>query len=149
MFRTHLVTALIAAFAFSGATALSASATPLAVPKPAPPIASSGQVSPLLTEVDIRVRIRGTGRYWNRRVHGPRCLRRGGNCRHYYRGYYYVSPWWLLPPPVVKRRVIVGGGSRYRKHVIWCENHYRSFDRETNTWVAYSGEVRQCVSPYY
>jgi len=147
MFKSRLVPALVAALVVSGATALSASATPLAPANPA--VAAETTANPLLTEVDVRVRIGVGGGYWDRRRHGPRCLRRYGNCRHFYRGYYYVSPWWLLPPPVVKRRVIVRGGARRAKHVAWCEGRYRSYDRETNTWVAYSGEVRQCISPYY
>jgi hypothetical protein len=38
-----------------------------------------------------------------------------------------------------------GYGSR---HVEWCLNRYRSYNVRTNTWVAYSGRVHQCVSPY-
>jgi hypothetical protein len=32
--------------------------------------------------------------------------------------------------------------------VRWCEDRYRSYNVRTNTWVAYSGAVRQCISPY-
>jgi len=35
-----------------------------------------------------------------------------------------------------------------RRHVEWCFNHYRSYNPRNNTWVSYSGEVRQCISPY-
>jgi len=55
------------------------------------------------------------------------------------------------------------GGSRYyeddyyddypvrsygRRHVEWCMDRYRSYNPRTNTWVSYSGDIRQCVSPY-
>jgi len=95
-------------------------------------------------------------RVWNRDHDGPRCRYRRGDCRHFYRGYYYVNPWWLVPPVVI-------GGSRYyeddyyddypvrsygRRHVEWCMDRYRSYNPRTNTWVSYSGDIRQCVSPY-
>ena len=38
-----------------------------------------------------------------------------------------------------------GYGSR---HVEWCMDRYRSYNPRNNTWVAYSGRVHQCVSPY-
>jgi hypothetical protein len=88
---------------------------------------------------------------WNRGRDGQRCSRRYGNCRHYYRGSYYETPWWTLP-------LIVGGGiiagQRYNsggygsRHVAWCSDKYRSYNRRNNTWIAYGGQVRQCDSPY-
>jgi hypothetical protein len=33
-------------------------------------------------------------------------------------------------------------------HFTWCTNRYRSYISRSNTWVAYSGQVRQCISPY-
>jgi len=38
---------------------------------------------------------------------------------------------------------------RTRKHVNWCYRHYKSYDEYDNTWVSYSGNVRQCRSPYW
>ncbi len=88
---------------------------------------------------------------WDRKRDGKRCHSRFGNCRHYYRGYYYETPWWTLP-------LIIGGsiaaqnsydGDGYgSRHVEWCLDRYRSYDPRTNTWVAYSGRVNQCDSPY-
>lgn len=37
---------------------------------------------------------------------------------------------------------------RWRRHVNWCYNRYRSYDHRTNTFVAYSGRVRDCRSPF-
>ena len=51
-------------------------------------------------------------------------------------------------PRVVVRpapRVVVRQGGA---HIRWCSNRYRSYDVATNTFVAYGGEVRRCVSPY-
>jgi hypothetical protein len=94
---------------------------------------------------------------WERRRHGDRCRHRNDRCRHYHRGYHYETPWWTLP-------LIIGGGfgsDRYDdfddyddyagygdSHVQWCLDRYRSYDPRTNTWVSYSGRVRQCISPY-
>ena len=95
---------------------------------------------------------------YNRHRHGPRCLSRFGNCRHFYRGYYYYSPFWTLPYAGVA--VIAGSSYGYRyndnyddggyssRHVAWCRDRYRSYDVSSNTWVSYSGEIRQCKSPY-
>jgi hypothetical protein len=33
-------------------------------------------------------------------------------------------------------------------HVEWCRDRYRSYNVRTNTWVSYSGRVRECVSPF-
>jgi hypothetical protein len=95
---------------------------------------------------------------WNRNRDGRRCSKRFGNCRHFHDGYYYETPWWTLP-------LIIGGSvaaNRYydddydddydvasgSDHVQWCLDRYRSYNPSTNTWVSYSGEVNECVSPY-
>jgi hypothetical protein len=33
-------------------------------------------------------------------------------------------------------------------HLNWCAGRYRSFDRATNNYRTYSGQIRTCVSPY-
>jgi hypothetical protein len=89
-------------------------------------------------------------RYWDRKRDGDRCRKRYGNCRHYYRGWYYSSPWWTLP--LIGGSIILGNQNYNRgygnAHIRWCEDRYRSYNVRTNTWVSYSGEVRQCISPY-
>jgi hypothetical protein len=91
-------------------------------------------------------------REWNRKRHGKRCREAFGGCRHFHGGFYYERPWWTLP-------VIIDGGSRFDdddydddevgdSHVEWCLDRYRSYNPRTNTWVSYSGEVRECRSPY-
>ena len=87
---------------------------------------------------------------WDRHRDGIRCTARNNNCRHFYRGYWYATPWWTLPlvgSTIVVRPGVSGNGG-YSRHVEWCMDHYRSYNVRTNTWVAYSGEVRECVSPY-
>ena len=94
---------------------------------------------------------------WNRDRDGDRCSRRNDRCRNFHNGYYYETPWWTLP-------LIIGGGiaaNNYdddyddeidvasgSSHVEWCLDRYRSYNPRTNTWVSYSGEVRECNSPY-
>jgi hypothetical protein len=34
-------------------------------------------------------------------------------------------------------------------HVNWCHNRYRSYNAYDNTWLSYSGHIRQCRSPYW
>lgn len=103
---------------------------------------------------------------WNKRF-GKRCNSYNDNCRHRYRGRYYETPWWTFP-------VIIGGGiaaNNYyndgyddyddydyddyddgggmsSRHVRYCLNKYRSYNPRNNTWVAYSGQVKKCYSPY-
>ena len=88
-------------------------------------------------------------RRYNRRVHGDRCLYRRDNCRYYRSGYYYRSPWWLLPLAIPG--AVIGSTSRRAfgsNHVQWCSDRYRSYNPRTNLWLSYSGQYRQCVSPY-
>lgn len=40
------------------------------------------------------------------------------------------------------------GGRVSNRHVQWCLNKYRSYNPRYNTWVAYSGQVKKCYSPY-
>ena len=40
------------------------------------------------------------------------------------------------------------GGGLSSRHVRFCLNKYQSYNPRNNTWVAYSGRVHQCRSPY-
>ncbi|WP_373505572.1 BA14K family protein [Aestuariivirga sp.] len=127
-----------------GLSGLSSTASAFAVP--AQTSAQTAPESTLLTEV-ARRHVNRHVRY-DRHRHGARCNRYGNNCRYRYNGYYYASPWWLLP--AVGATVIIGSsnsGGRNR-HEAWCYNNYRSYNERNNTWISYSGQVRQCVSPY-
>lgn len=35
------------------------------------------------------------------------------------------------------------------EHVAWCSDRYRSYQPETNSYTAYSGESRPCISAYW
>lgn len=97
---------------------------------------------------------------YNRYRHGYRCNGWSNNCRHYYRGYWYQNPWWTYP--AIGIGIGIGAGAYYydddyvpppargygSRHVRWCLDRYRSYNPRTNTWVAYSGRVNQCISPY-
>ena len=41
-----------------------------------------------------------------------------------------------------------GYGGLNSRHVRYCLKRYQSYNPRNNTWVAYSGRVRQCRSPY-
>jgi hypothetical protein len=121
---------------------------------PAVKIIAAGDVtngnSALLLDVAYRCRNgrpcwNGRG-YWNGRFYGNRYRYRRGNFIHFYGGYYYNNPWWLGAPIIVTRPAYYGGWGR--RHVAWCMDRYRSYNPRTNTWVSYSGEVHQCISPF-
>jgi hypothetical protein len=141
MFKHSLIALAAMGAGLIGFSATEASAVTLSPQKPA--IAAAADNS-LLVEVS-----KHRNRYWDRRKHGNRYNRRTNRYRHYYGGYYYENPWWLLPMLgagiVLNQRHYGNYGSR---HVEWCLNRYRSYNVRTNTWVAYSGHVRQCISPY-
>lgn len=116
------------------------------------PAAQTDTGSNLMVEVK-RHRDNRRTRYWNhwdRRYHGNRCRNWSSNCRHYRNGWYYANPWWVLP--FVGAGIALGAQGGYdgysSRHVRWCSDRYRSYNPRTNTWVAYSGRVYQCNSPY-
>lgn len=45
---------------------------------------------------------------------------------------------------VVAQQDFAGGDAG---HVAWCQSHYRSYDVSTDTYRAYSGDIRPCISP--
>lgn len=145
--QSFLSLALIGAGAL-GFSAVAANAVTLpAVPQTA---VQTGSTADNLVQVNHRRDHRQLRKNWDRRRDGDRCGRRNGNCRHFYRGYYYSSPWWTLP---LIGGAIVLGNQGYNDgygnaHVRWCANQYRSYNPRYNTWVSYSGQVRQCNSPY-
>lgn len=88
---------------------------------------------------------------WDRKRDGQRCSKRFGNCRHYHRGHYYETPWWTLPLIIggsIAAQNNYDGGGYGSRHMEWCSERYRSYNPRNNTWVAYSGNVNQCNSPY-
>jgi hypothetical protein len=132
--------------AYSSGDASSAAMLPLSpLPSSQQNVANDGIIQVAQGNKDRRMRSD-----WNRNRDGDRCSRRSDNCRHFHNGFYYQTPWWTLP-------LIVGGnlaannfdnGDYGNSHVEWCLAHYRSYNPRTNTWVAYSGQVNQCNSPY-
>jgi hypothetical protein len=158
--------------ALIGAGALGLPAAPAmsaALPVAPQPFMNQAADNPLATQVNHRDSHRGTQRMgarnewrnWNNRRnnrvvvydryrHGPRCAHWANNCRHYHNGYWYGSPWWTFP--VVGAGIVIGStignGGYGSRHVAWCESRYRSYNIRINTWVAYSGDVRECISPY-
>jgi hypothetical protein len=86
-------------------------------------------------------------RHRARRHHGRRFRHRRSGYRHYRGGYWYASPWWLLGAAAGAAIYAAprnsGGG-----HVRWCLNRYRSYNPDTDRFLAYSGRYKRCRSPY-
>lgn len=109
-------------------------------------VANDGMIQLAANKNDRRMRSE-----WNSRRDGKRCNSRFGNCRHFHNGYYYETPWWTLPLIIggsIAANNADDGGGYGSRHVEWCLDRYRSYNPRTNTWVAYSGQVNQCNSPY-
>ena len=143
-YRPLALAALLGAGAFAVSVSGASAAAIPAVKQIAAGDAANG-ANPLLVEVAHRC---GQGRpcRWDRRHHGNRYRYRRGNHIHFYGGYYYSYPWWFVSAPIYMGRTSYYGGSN--RHVRWCLNHYRSYNPRNNTWLSYSGHVRQCISPY-
>ena len=114
--------------------------------------------------VDVRKRRRvhrGSRCRGSRRCYRGSRYRRGGRHyqggRYYRRGRYYGGDFAVgiigglrvggIIAESNRRRYYDGGHSS--AHYRWCHNRYRSYNSRTNTWVAYSGRVKRCNSPYY
>lgn len=131
------------ALAAMGAGLIGLSSGASAFPVQQQPVLEVGTSSSLLTDVRMR------GDYY------PRMRHRTHRYRHYHGGYWYDNPWWVVP--FVGAGIAMSNRDRYydrndygygSRHVQWCMDRYRSYDPRSNTWVSYSGAVRQCISPY-
>jgi hypothetical protein len=126
-----------------------------------PPASSAPPIAAAATKADIPNIINVAT--WDRERHGSRCEYRRGECRHFYRGYYYETPWWTLPIVVgdsIGSNPYYDGDPEYyddedfqddgwdNSHIEWCLNRYRSYNPRNNTWISYSGEVHECISPF-
>jgi BA14K-like protein len=110
-------------------------------------VAGTLPIAPLVIDTNVSDAgiIQVNHRDWNRKRHGKRCREAFGDCRHFHGGFYYERPWWTLPVIIDDDYDDDDVGD---SHVEWCLDRYRSYNPRTNTWVSYSGEVRECVSPY-
>ncbi len=99
--------------------------------------------SPHRSRVANQRRHRNFSQY--RRPCGYHCdRRRHRHGRYVYRhlGWWYSRPWWVITVPSYRY------GHHYDRHTAYCLRKYRSYDPITDTYVAYSGRVRRCISPY-
>ena len=147
MFKHRLIALAAIGAAIIGFPAQEASAAALMPQKPALAAGMIGGSTPML-EVRHNRRHRMDYR-WDRHRHGHRWHRRSNRYRYYHGGYWYENPWWIMP--MIGTGITLGYRNRYSygsSHVEWCLNRYRSYNVRTNTWVSYSGHVRQCISPY-
>lgn len=99
----------------------------------------------------------GYKKKWKKRRFSRRCNYEFGGCGNFYPRYRSRGP------------VIIGGsfggynyygddyyddyddydgGGLSSRHIRYCLNKYRSYNPRNNTWVSFSGRVKQCYSPY-
>ena len=65
---------------------------------------------------------------------------------HYHDDWWYAWSWWSLSVPIY---VYAQDDYQYDDlHVEYCLRKYRSYNPATDTYLAYSGQVRRCRSPY-
>lgn len=151
MIKRSILSIMLAGAGLAGLSAVPASAA--AIPVVQQGLTGQADINPLMTDVKhVKGQRHRADRNWrwDRKRHGDRCRYRRAGCNHYFGGYYYKSPFWLSAP-FVGGTVIIGGGNSYRygnRHVQWCMDRYRSYNVRYNTWVSYSGNVNQCISPY-
>jgi len=141
----NIVVASVLTLGIAGFSSASAQAAPVSMPKPT--VTGAGELLHEASNHRNRDR-RQMRRSWDRNRDGDRCRSRSDRCRHYRNGYWYSTPWWTLP--IIGGSIILNSQNRSlnSRHVAWCEDRYRSYNRNNNTWVAYSGSVNQCNSPY-
>ena len=53
-----------------------------------------------------------------------------------------AMPQYLWAPPQLAQEDL-------EKHIVFCQKKYLSYDKNTNTYLTYSGKVKMCFSPYY
>ena len=99
----------------------------------------------------------GHKKKWKKRHFRSHCNYEFGGCGYFYPRYRYHVP------------LIIGGsfggynyydddyyyddyddydGGLSSRHIRYCLNKYRSYNPRNNTWVSFSGRVKQCYSPY-
>ncbi|MGI9374167.1 MAG: BA14K family protein [Hyphomicrobiales bacterium] len=78
---------------------------------------------------------------------GKRYRHRRYGYNHFYGGYWYPYAWWV-GPAIGATVVIQNRANTQSSHVDWCLNRYRSYNPRTDTFLAYSGRYKPCISPY-
>jgi hypothetical protein len=137
--------------ASAGITQLMPNTVSHSQPAPSEPVTG---LSSFVQTVDYRGRDRmRDDRRWNSQHGGKRCRTRTGGCRHSYNGYYDNNRRWLFAAPAINGGLTIGiyegqNHGHARRHIAWCLNRYQSYNYRNNSWVSYSGQIRQCNSPY-
>ncbi len=80
-------------------------------------------------------------------------------------GYRYNNGFWFPPAAFIAGAIIGGALSQSQPsysyarpqtysyvyatpHIVWCQQHYRSYNIATDSFTGYDGYVHRCVSPY-
>ena len=142
--------------AFSGASASAAAMLPLS------PVASGGENA--ANGGIVQVNHKNNHKKWNNngKWNKKNKCYKYGDCNHRHRRHHFDRSHLFLP-------LIIGGGyGAYNyydddyvdyddygdggglssRHIRYCLNKYQSYNLRNNTWVSFSGQVRQCRSPY-
>lgn len=139
----------LGSLAFSSANASAAAMLPLS----SPAVGEANTVNNGVIQVNHKKK-------WHKKNFNY-CNDWNGGCHNYRRRHHFDGSYLFLP-------LVIGGGygaSDYydndygdyddydggglsSRHVQWCLNRYQSYNPRYNTWVAYSGKVKKCYSPY-
>lgn len=98
-------------------------------------------------DVQYRRKKKRSRRHRSRRHH----WRGHRGSRHWRPGYRrHSNGWWF---PLAAFGALAAGAAANAaglppEHYRWCDNRYRSYDYETNTFQPYNGPRRRCNSPY-
>ena len=140
--------------AFTGASASAAAMLPLSSVSSDDAQGVNGGI----VQVDHKKK-KGKKKKWKNRHFSRHCNYEFGGCGNFYPRYRYHAPYLSVP-------LIIGGGyggyndyddyayddydggGLSSRHVRYCLNKYQSYNLRNNTWVSFSGRVRQCRSPY-
>ena len=85
--------------------------------------------------------------YHKGRYYGKRYRHRRYGYNHFYGGYWYPYAWWV-GPAIGTTIVIQSRANSQSAHVNWCLDRYRSYNPNTDMFLAYSGRYKPCISPY-
>lgn len=142
----------LSAVAFSGASASAAAMLPLSPVVTGQENASSGGIVQVNHKKKWKKKWNNDNYYWQHRKH-----------RHRHRDNIYLSIPFIVGGAYAANRYYgddyyddgygyddggFDGGGLSSRHVRYCLNKYQSYNPRNNTWLAYSGRVRQCRSPY-
>lgn len=153
----HLPLVASAAILLGALATAPAGAAPASMVPAAPTAGADAGILQLAQSVETYSSKRGRD---NRTIRRDRCRELPFGCRDRFRDGNWDNGWndygWghRRHRPGVTLGFGFDLGPQYRSygygsaHVQWCLDRYRSYNPSTNLWLSYSGNYRQCISPY-